>query len=234
RVRWRRLPVPVIAAVHGVAYGGGLQLALGADLRLLAPDARLSVLEIKWGLVPDMTGTQVLPELVGRDVAKELTFTGRVVAAAESVRLGLATRVEADPVAAAHELAAEIAAKSPQAVRQAKRLLEAAGRVDLEQGFAAEQAALAALLGGPDQVEAVRAAFDGRTPRFHDARSGEGGSGDSRSGAARSGDSRSDGSGSGDALPGYSTSGEARLGDSGSGGPRPGDSGSGAARPGDS
>src|SRR5438105_4759204 len=98
---WTELPVPVIAALHGVALGGGLQIALGADLRIVAPDARLSVLEIRWGLIPDMTGTQLLPGLVGRDVAKELTFSGRMVSGQEAVALGLATRVDPDPRRAA-------------------------------------------------------------------------------------------------------------------------------------
>ena len=94
---WAELPVPVIAAVTGNALGGGLQIALGADIRIVAPDARMSVLEIRWGLIPDMTGSQLLPELVGRDVAKELTFSGRVVTGTEAVALGLATRTDPDP-----------------------------------------------------------------------------------------------------------------------------------------
>ena len=103
---WTEIPVPVIAAVTGNALGGGLQIALGADIRIVAPDARLSVLEIRWGLVPDMTGTQLLPELVGRDVAKELTFTGRIVRGEEAVWRGLATWVDPDPHQAALELLA--------------------------------------------------------------------------------------------------------------------------------
>ena len=95
---WTELPVPVIAAVHGVALGGGIQIALGADLRIVAPDARLSVLEIRWGILPDMTGLQMLPRLVGLDVAKELTFTGRMVSGEEAVALGLATRVSERPL----------------------------------------------------------------------------------------------------------------------------------------
>ncbi|TVT52488.1 crotonase/enoyl-CoA hydratase family protein [Amycolatopsis rhizosphaerae] len=165
---WTELPVPVIAAVHGVAFGGGLQIALGADIRLVAPDARLSVMEIRWGLVPDMTGTQLLPGLVGRDVAKELTFTGRIVEGEEAVRIGLATRAEADPHAAAMALAAEIAGKSPHAIRRAKQLLELGGRVGLGEGFAAEQRAIRELIGSPNQVEAVRANLDGRAPEFRD------------------------------------------------------------------
>ena len=165
---WTELPVPVIAAVTGNALGGGLQIALGADIRIVAPDARLSVLEIRWGIVPDMTGTQLLPELVGRDVAKELTFSGRVVSGPEAVALGLATRVDADPRKAALELARSIAARNPHAIRAAKRLLNLAGRVDLEAGFAAEQAEIGALAGSPNQAEAVAAEFGKRPPRFAD------------------------------------------------------------------
>ncbi len=165
---WRELPVPVIAAVHGVAFGGGLQVALGADLRVVAADARLSVMEIKWGLIPDMTGTQVLPELVGRDVAKELTFTGREVDGREAVALGLATKLADDPAASARVLATEIAGKNPHAVRHAKKLLDAAGAVSLQEGFDAEQRALGALLGTPNQTEAVQAVFAGRAPEFID------------------------------------------------------------------
>ena len=165
---WTEIPVPVIAAITGNALGGGLQIALGADIRIVAPDARLSVLEIKWGLVPDMTGTQLLPELVGRDVAKELTFTGRVVSGEEAVALGLATRADPDPRRAAFELARSVAGRSPDAIRAAKRLLDLAGRVDLETGFAAEQAEIGALIGSPNQAEAVAAEFSRRPPRFTD------------------------------------------------------------------
>lgn len=170
---WAELPVPVIAAVHGYAFGGGLQLTLGADIRLVAPDAQLSVMEIRWGLVPDMTGTQLLPELVGRDVAKELTYTGRVVDGTEAVRLGLATRVETDPRDAALRLAREIASKNPDAVRHAKRLLDLAGRTGLADGFAAEQTAIRELIGSPNQIEAVRANLDSRTPAFRDPSPGD-------------------------------------------------------------
>ena len=165
---WAELPVPVIAAVTGNALGGGLQIALGADIRIVAPDARMSVLEIRWGLIPDMTGSQLLPELVGRDVAKELTFSGRVVSGAEAVSLGLATRTDPDPRTAALELARGIAARSPHAIRAAKRLLDLAGRVDLAAGFAAEQKEIGALIGSPNQVEAVAAEFGKRPPDFAD------------------------------------------------------------------
>ncbi|MFE3188504.1 crotonase/enoyl-CoA hydratase family protein [Nocardia sp. NPDC059240] len=165
---WTELAVPVIAAISGHALGGGLQIALGADIRFVAPDAKLSVREIKWGLVPDMTGTQMLPELVGRDVAKELTFSGRVLSGTEAFELGLATRVCTDPRTSALELARSIANQNPDAIAAAKHLLDLAGRVDLETGFAAEQVAIGALVGSVNQIEAVNAAFEARRPRFAD------------------------------------------------------------------
>jgi enoyl-CoA hydratase/carnithine racemase len=165
---WTELPVPVVAALHGVAYGGGLQIALGADLRLVAPDARLSIREIEWGLVPDMSGTQTLRRLVRLDVAKELTFTGRVVSGAEAVALGLATRVADAPREAALALAREIASKSPDAIRAAKRLLDASGVVGVEEGLRLEEKLQASLVGRPNQVEAVKANLEKRAPRFGD------------------------------------------------------------------
>lgn len=153
---WSQVPAPVIVAVHGVAFGGGLQIALGADIRLVAPDAQLSVMEVLWGLVPDMTGTQVLPELVGRDVAKELALTGRRVDGVEAVRIGLATRLADDPLAEARSLAAEIAGHSRSATRHVKRLIDMAGRVPLAEGLQAEQDVLRELVGSDEQVAAVR------------------------------------------------------------------------------
>ena len=165
---WRAIPVPVIAAVQGHALGGGCQLALGADLRLVHPDAQMSVLEVRWGLAPDMCGTQLLPELVGLDVAKELTFTGRLVGAEEAVRIGLATKVSDQPYEDALALAHDIAGKNPHAIRAAKRLFGLAGRVPLAEGFAAEQREIRALIGSPNQVEAVNAFFAKRPPSFVD------------------------------------------------------------------
>src|SRR6201984_1802036 len=120
---WRQLPVPVIAAIQGVAFGGGFQLALGADMRFLTPDARMSIMEIKWGLVPDMAGTPILASLVRDDILRELTYTGRIFSAQEALSYGLATRIYDDPRAAALEMARDIAGKSPDAIRAAKRLL---------------------------------------------------------------------------------------------------------------
>jgi enoyl-CoA hydratase/carnithine racemase len=165
---WNEIPQPVIAAVHGVAYGGGLQIALGADIRIVAPDAKLSVMEIKWGLVPDMSGTQTLRHLVRLDVAKELTFTGRVVSGEEAVAIGLATRTAAEPHAAAMEMAREIAGKSPEAIRGGKRLLNGAWVGSPAEGLALEAELQTAILGRPNQLEAVAANMEKRPPRFRD------------------------------------------------------------------
>ena len=127
---WRELPVPVIAAVHGACFGGGLQIALGADIRIAAPDARFSVMEIVHGLIPDMSITQTLPRLVRDDVARELVYTGRQVGADEAQQLGLVTGVDDEPLEAARELAATIAERRPEAVRNAKRLLNEAPQLD--------------------------------------------------------------------------------------------------------
>lgn len=167
---WRELEVPVVAAITGPCLGGGLQIALGADIRIAAADAKLSVLEMRWGLIPDMTGTWVLPRLVGDDVARELTFTGRMVSGAEAVELGLCTRLADDPRAAALDLAREIAAQSPIAVRHAKRLLTlstAPGRA-IEDHFRDERVTMGSLIGSPDNIEAVTAYFEKRPPRFAD------------------------------------------------------------------
>ena len=165
---WQELDVPVIAAVHGVALGGGIQIALGADLRFVAPDARMSVLEVRWGLIPDMTGTMMLPRLVGLDVAKELTFTGRMVSGEEAGRIGLATRVTETPLEDALELARELAGKSPAALKGAKRLLNQSGTVSVADQFADERTTIGALIGSPNQVEAVTAYFEKREPVFTD------------------------------------------------------------------
>ncbi len=165
---WQEVPVPVITAVHGVALGAGLQIALGTDIRIVAPDARLSVMEIKWGLIPDMTATATLVRLVGLDVAKELVWTGRMVSGVEAVDLGLATRTADDPHAAALELARAIAMQSPDAVRAAKRLFNAAPLRTPAEAFAAERDEIRKLLGSPNQLEAIRAGLAKDTPVFTD------------------------------------------------------------------
>ncbi|MDN6887342.1 crotonase/enoyl-CoA hydratase family protein [Variovorax sp. CAN2819] len=164
---WREVPVPVIAAVHGVAFGGGLQVALGADIRIVAPDTRLSVMEIKWGLVPDMAGMVLMRELARSDVVRELTFTGRIFSGEEALRLGFATRVSADPLAEALQMAHEIAGKSPDAIRAGKRLLNASLSQSAAELLLAESVEQKALIGSPNQVEAVKANLDRRAPRFN-------------------------------------------------------------------
>ena len=165
---WTEVPVPVIAAVHGVAFGGGLQIALAADIRIAAPDARLSVMEIKWGLIPDMTGTQTLRRLVRLDVAKELTFTGRIVSGEEAAALGLVTRVAADPRAAALQMAREIAEKSPDAIRAGKHLLDQSVQLSVADGLRLEERLQVGLIGSANQIEAVQANVQKRAPEFRD------------------------------------------------------------------
>jgi enoyl-CoA hydratase/carnithine racemase len=165
---WLEVPVPVIAAVHGTCFGGGLQIALAADVRVAAADARLSVMEIKWGLIPDMTITRTLPRLVRIDVAKELTFTGRVFDGVEAVALGVVTRVADDPLAAARALAAEIAARSPDAVRAAKRLYDESWTGGAPETLALEAELQQGLIGSPNQLAAVAAGFAREPAQFVD------------------------------------------------------------------
>lgn len=152
---WKKMPVPVIAALHGVAYGGGLQIALGADIRIAAPETKLSVMEIKWGLIPDMSGTQTLRDLTRLDIAKELTFTGRIVLADEAQRIGLVTVVDSDPFKAAIEMAEAITQKSPDAIAAGKRLFESVWHGEEVAGLQAEETEQMALMGSPNQLEAV-------------------------------------------------------------------------------
>jgi enoyl-CoA hydratase/carnithine racemase len=165
---WIELPMPVIAAIHGNCLGGGLQIALGADIRFATPDARLSVMEVKWGLIPDMSITRSLPRLVGIDVAKELTYTGRVVTGAEAQSLGLVTHVVDDPLDGARALAAEIAARSPDSVRGAKRLFDEAWTGSAEQTLALEAEIQLGLIGSPNQLAAVTAGMTKQPAEFED------------------------------------------------------------------
>jgi enoyl-CoA hydratase/carnithine racemase len=166
---WSSVPAPVIAAIHGNCFGGGLQIALGADIRVAAPDAKLSVMEIKWGLVPDMGITQALPRLVPIDVAKELTFTGRIVSGSDASALGLVTRTADDPLAAALALADEIAQKSPDAVRAAKRLYnETWVSDDAAAALVLESELQTGLVGKPNQIAAVMAGMSGEPAVFAD------------------------------------------------------------------
>jgi enoyl-CoA hydratase/carnithine racemase len=162
---WADLPVPVIAALHGPVYGAGLQLALGADLRLAAPDAQLSIMEAKWGLVPDMGITKLLPGLMRADEALELMLTARVLAAAEAAGLGLVTRLVENPLDAARTLARVIAGRNPAAARGMKALVRAAWPGDDAQ-LPLEARLQAAIIGSPNQIEAATATLEKRPPRF--------------------------------------------------------------------
>ena len=165
---WREMAVPVIAAIHGVAFGGGLQLALGADLRYVGPGTRLGLIESQWGLVPDMAGTQLMRSLVREDVIRELTYTGRIFSAEDALAYGFATRLVTDPLGEALATARDIAGRSPDAIRAAKRLLNQAVAAGALSALTAETVEQRALIGSPNQVEAARANLDKRTPKFTD------------------------------------------------------------------
>ena len=165
-MQWRRLPVPVIAAVQDVAFGGGFQLALGADMRFVAPRARMAMMEVKWGLVPDMAGMFLLRGLVRPDLAAELLASGRIFDGEEAAELGLATRVCVDPLAEALAFAAQIAGRSPDAIRAGKRLLSICDETLATRILNAEAAEQQALFGTANQVEAVRAGMARETPAF--------------------------------------------------------------------
>ncbi|NIV17289.1 MAG: crotonase/enoyl-CoA hydratase family protein [Woeseiaceae bacterium] len=165
---WRELPVPVICAIQGVAFGAGLQIALGADLRYAAPDARLSIMEIEWGLIPDMAITTTLRDVMPADAAKELAWSGRIVAAEEALRLGLLTGIQDDPLSAAMDKAGEIAARSPEAVRAIKQLFDSAWRMKDADALQLEARLQAGIIGSPNQLEAVMAKTERRAPEFKD------------------------------------------------------------------
>lgn len=164
---WRALAVPVIAAVHGIAFGGGLQIMSGADIRIVRPDTRLSIMEMKWGLVPDMAGIALWRTLVRDDVLRELTYTHREFSGEDALRYGFATRLADDPRAEALALAREIAGKSPDAVRGAKRLYNGYAS-DAETLLMAESIEQAAVIRTPNQIEAVMANMAKRPPDFTD------------------------------------------------------------------
>jgi enoyl-CoA hydratase/carnithine racemase len=165
---WQEVPVPVVAALQGHALGGGMQLALGADIRIAHPDTKMSMREVHWGLIPDMTGTLRLSRLVRDDVMKDLVFTGRIFPASEGATLGVVTRLSNDPVADAMVAAAEIAGRSPSAVRGAKQLINRLSNAGAAEHFAAEREIIFGLIGKPHQVEAITANFENRAPKFSD------------------------------------------------------------------
>ena len=167
-LQWRNLPVPVIAAVHGVCFGGGLQIASGADIRVMTPDARLAVMELKWGLVPDMAGYALWRGMVRDDHLRELTYTNREFNGTEALAAGFATIIDADPLARATAIAADIANRHPQAQRAAKRLFAQYLYASVDEILMAESIEQQALMGTPNQIEAVMSQLQKRKGAFVD------------------------------------------------------------------
>jgi enoyl-CoA hydratase/carnithine racemase len=165
---WHEMPVPVIAAVHGTCFGGGLQIMTGADIRYIHPDAKLSIMELKWGIVPDMAGTQLWSTYIREDIIRELTYTARVFSGSEAGEYGFATRLCDDPLAAAQATAEQIANKNPHAIRAAKRLINNQRQPDLAAGLLAESEEQMELMNTPNQLEAVKANFEKRAAKFTD------------------------------------------------------------------
>lgn len=167
---WRSLPVPVIAAVHGVAFGGGLQIMLGADIKYIKPDTKLSIMEMKWGLIPDMAGTQLMRHSVRDDIIRELTYTNRVFSGKEAVQYGFATHLSEEPLQDAIKLANEIASKSPTAIVKAKQLLNAAPYLSVAEGLMMESVEQIAIMQDKNQLEAVMSSMQKRSGNFEDYR----------------------------------------------------------------
>lgn len=165
---WRKCPVPVIAAVHGVCFGGGLQIASGADIRIVAPDTRMAIMEMKWGLVPDMGGYALWRSLVRSDVLRELIYTNREFTGEEALALGFATHLDVNPLTRATAIAEEIANRNPHAIRASKRLMDVMVDEPTDAILLAESEEQQAIIRTPNQVEAVMAGMEKRPPRFAD------------------------------------------------------------------
>lgn len=165
---WRELPMPVICALHGIVYGGGLQIALGADIRYAAPGSRLSIMEIKWGIIPDMSMTTTLRHIMPVDKVKELTYSGAVFDAEDALRYGMITAIHEDPLAAANDLAGVIASKSPDAIRAAKQLVNSAWELPEADALRLEATLQKALIGSPNQLESVMANMQKRQAKYRD------------------------------------------------------------------
>ena len=165
---WRQLPVPVICAIRGVAFGAGFQIAMGADLRYARPDSSLSIMEVKWGLIPDMAITTTLRDVLALDRAKEMAWSGRVVSGEEASQIGLVTALHDDPLGAALETAQAICVKSPDAIRSMKRLFNTAWRLSDPEALALEAELQLGVMGKKNQLEAVMANMQKRSPEFDD------------------------------------------------------------------
>lgn len=167
---WRSMQVPVIAAAHGVVFGGGLQIMLGADIKYIAPDTKCSIMEMKWGLIPDMAGTQLMRHSVRDDIIRELTYTNRVFSGEQAVEYGFATHVSEDPFADAMKLAKEIASKSPSAIVKAKKVLNKAPYLNVDEGLMLESVAQDAIIKKKNQLEAAFSSLQKRPGNFEDYR----------------------------------------------------------------
>ena len=165
---WHEVPVPVIAAVEGVCFGGGLQIACGADMRYVHPDTKMSIMEIKWGLVPDMAGTVLWSRYVKEDLLRELSYTGEIFSGKTAAEYGFATRVTDTPLELAMATAKKIALGNPDAIRANKQLINNQLCISPEEGLLAESVIQDTIIGGPNQMEAVAATFEGRAPNFTD------------------------------------------------------------------
>lgn len=163
---WRELPVPVIAAVHGVAFGAGSQIMAAADIRIVHPDTRIAIMEMKWGLVPDVAGMPLWRTQVADDVLREMIYTNREFNGVEAKEMGFATHVSDDPLAHALELARVIANKNPHAIRGAKRLCNLMGDATDAELLQAESDEQVLVIRKPNQMEAVMASMEKRKPNF--------------------------------------------------------------------
>lgn len=167
---WRECPVPVIAATHGVVYGGGLQIMLGADIKYVHPDTKLSVMEMKWGIIPDMAGTQLMRHNIREDIIKELTYTHRIFSGTEAVEYGFATHTSLTPLDDALNLATEIASKNPTAIVKAKKILNNAPYLSAADGLMEESVEQDQVLAKPNQLEAVFSSMQKRPGKYTDYR----------------------------------------------------------------
>ncbi len=165
---WRELPMPVIAAAKGMVLGGGLQIALGADIRYAAPDSQFAILEMKWGIIPDMSSTQIMKHMIRDDIIRELTYTARIFNAQDAQRWGFVTHIVDDPLESAMELAQQIAGQNPHAVRASKKVIENSYFQSQADGLLMESVEQDKIMGTPNQIEAVMAVMQKRMPNFKD------------------------------------------------------------------
>lgn len=168
---WQEVQAPVIAALQGIVFGAGLQIALGADIRYASPDVRMSIMEIKWGLIPDMAISCTARHLLSRDKIKELAFTGRILSGSEAIEAGLVTSLDDDPLQAAQSLASEIAGRSPDAIRAIKKLVDECWQTDVAACLCREADLQTSVMGRTNQIEAVAANVEKRAPDFRDPKS---------------------------------------------------------------